>query len=93
MPFYKINAGVASVHNGAKFPLTVLLQLADSMDQKVIPDRSYGEDFLPVPEDSTKRQAVEEILEEEKLIWEIVPELPGHLKDLVRLDCGSPQNA
>lgn len=77
--YYKVNAGPRAVDNGAIYPLSKMFAIAEVADQKVLKGQYYGDDYLTVPLDEGKRKAVEELLTEEKLIWEIVDSLPSHI--------------
>lgn len=77
--YYKVNAGPRAVDNGAIGPLSKLFDIAALADQKVLKGQYYGDDYLTVPLDEGKRNAIEELLTEEKLIWEIVDSLPSHI--------------
>ena len=77
--YYKVNAGPRAVDNGAIYPLSKMFAIAEAADQKVLKGQYHGDDYLAVPLDEGKRKAVEELLTEEKLIWEIVDSLPSHI--------------
>lgn len=80
MPYYRINAGPMAVDNGARAPLSTLFGLADLTHQKVITGEYYGQDYLRVPAAEADRVVLEELLNESKLIWEKVEELPYDLR-------------
>lgn len=80
MPFYRINAGPMAVDNGAKAPLTTLFHLANVTDQKVITGEYWGQDYLRVPENEDDKAALESLLNETKLVWELVEDIPHNLK-------------
>lgn len=74
--YYRINAGHLAVDNGAVAPLSKLTRIAELLGQKVGWGEYYGQDYLLVPENPSDKQVVEEILTEEKLVWEVVDRLP-----------------
>lgn len=80
--YYKINAGHAAVDQGAKAPLNKLFLIAELADQRVMTGDNYGDDYLHVPLDTNKRKAMEDLFDEEKLIWSITEHLPRHILEL-----------
>jgi len=77
--YYKVDAGSRALSEGCVFPLAKLFTIAELADQKLIEGYAYGDDYLFVPKDKTKAKAIEELLTENKLIWEIVDSLPEYL--------------
>jgi hypothetical protein len=75
-----INAGYAALDNGAVAPLSKLFDIASLADQPVITGLGYGDDYLFVPRNPEKKQAIEDLLTGENLIWEIVDSLPNHIQ-------------
>lgn len=80
LKYYKINAGYAALDNGSVAPLPKLFDIAFLADQPVITGHGYGDDYLFVPRNAEKKQAIEDLLTGENLIWEIVDTLPKHIQ-------------
>lgn len=79
MSFYKINAGTRALDQGCKAPLSTLFSLAEVLNTGVLSGVTYGDDYIAVPESPEDKAIAEELLNEPKLIWEIVPTLPYYL--------------
>ena len=79
MSYYRINCGFLAVDNGAVNPLPTLISLAEMTNQKVIWGEGWGQDYLRVPKDEGERKALEELLTDSKLIWEVVEKLPYNI--------------
>lgn len=75
--FYRINARL-SADNGAKGPLTQMFQLAVIMDTKVLSGQSYAEDFIRCPATEEECRIIEELMDDAKLVYEIVDRIPYH---------------
>lgn len=58
----------------------IINKLASLADQSVITGHGYGDDYLFVPHNPVKKQAIEDLLTGENLIWEIVDSLPNHIQ-------------
>lgn len=76
--YYKIDAGHRALENGAIAPLSKMFEIASLADQKLMTGNTYGDDYLFVPMNKEKAKAIEDLLTESKLIWEIVDNLPTH---------------
>lgn len=74
--YYRIDAGVRALENGALGPLDKLFDIATLINQPVLSGERYGDDYLRVPRNTDTRTALEELLNESKLIWEKTDILP-----------------
>jgi hypothetical protein len=75
-----LDAGYAALDNGSVAPLSKLFDIASLADQPVITGHGYGDDYLFAPRNPEKKQAIEDLLTGENLIWEIVDTLPKHIQ-------------
>jgi hypothetical protein len=73
--FYKFNH-FASVRNGSNGPLNQMQPLASLIDKDVMWGQSHHTDCIEAPHLLEDQLAFEEILDELKLSYENVPELP-----------------
>lgn len=80
MPFYRINAGPAALDNGATTPLSTMFSLAEVLDRKVLSGEYYGNDYIEVPDSPEEQRIAEELLNDAKLPWERVDDLPYQLR-------------
>ena len=66
--FYKIDCGTKALNNGSHAPLSTMYELAKTTNTLIIPGVHYGDDYILVPDDVEEAKAVEELLNESKLI-------------------------
>lgn len=79
--YYKIDAGTRSLNNGAVAPLSKLFQIASAAGTKVLTGNRYGDDYIAVPSNQDDKQAIEALLKEEKLLYEVVDRLPHYVAE------------